>query len=107
MARLVTHQSLTYCTTRTYCTLEERRARLRPQRGPLARVLVGRVDYNVVIDHDVEAIGGQRADDVEEAVVHAVVGQLLVADAVRRAIARDGLCMMHQEFGALDTSLAV
>ncbi len=68
---------------------------LRPQRGPLPRVLVGRVDHDVVVDHDVEAVGGQRADDVEEAVVDAVVGQLLVADPVGRAVARDGLSMIR------------
>ena len=39
----------------------------------------------VVVDHDVEAVGGQRVDNVQEARIHAVIGQKLVADAVRRA----------------------
>ena len=68
-----------------------RGARLRPQRGPLALVLVGGVVGQVIVHDDVEAVVGERGDDVQEALVDAVVGQVLIARAVRRAVAGDGL----------------
>jgi len=60
--------------------------KLRPVGNPLSRVRGGRgVEAQVVIDEDVEAVGGERADNVQKAVIDGVVGQLLVADAVGRA----------------------
>ena len=40
--------------------------------------------YQVVVDDDVEVVVREEADDPQEACVHAVVGDLLVAHAVRR-----------------------
>jgi len=64
-----------------------RGARLRPQRGPLALVLVGGVVGQVVVHDDVKAVVGERAHHVQEALVNGVVGQRGVARAIRRAIA--------------------
>ena len=58
----------------------------------------------MVVDDHVEAVGGQRVDNVQEARVHAVVGQKLVADAVRGA--RAASCWVLQAIQAMHLAAA-
>ena len=62
------------------------RTDLGPERGPLRGVLVGGVVGDVVVHDDVEAVGCLRAHYVQEALVDAVIGQQLIANAVGRAV---------------------
>ena len=52
----------------------------------------------MVVDDHVEAVGGQRVDNVQEASVYAVVGKKFIADAVRRA--RAASCWVLQAIPA-------